>query len=383
MHAGADGRGAVRQHLNVDACRNPPLQVGDQFLHLVDRVEHVGFRLLPDDQQHAGLLVEHGDRAGIARTMLDAGDARQPYDVAVARFEDDGAVILGGTQLRVGVDGDGLLVAVDGADRGNGVGLGDGGAHFLHAQAHGGEQGRVDAHAHRRLLGAADLHLGHAGNLRNALGDDRIGGVVDGAGRQVLRCHGEDEHRRRRGVVLAECRHVGEITRQIGGGRIQRRLHVAGGAIDVARQIELHGDAGRALRAHRGELGDAGDFAQPLLDRRRDRRRHGLRIGARAARLHAHGGEVDRRQAGNGQLEVGGGPQQEQTGRQQRRSDRSQDEGGGDAHGATRRGCWPRRTACRFPAARRNAPSAAPWQGRSPASCRASGAGSAASRRRW
>ena len=261
----------------IQRCR-----LGMQRLHLVDRVEDVGVGLLADDQQHRRLVVEHGGRARVARAVLDAGDARQAHDVAVARLQYDGAVVLGGAQLRVGVDGDRLLVAVDGADRRHGVGLGDGAAHLLHAEAHGGEQRRVDAHANGRLLGAADLHLRDARHLRDALGDDGVGGVVDGARRQALRRHGEDEHRRRRRIVLAECRHVRKVAGQIGGGGVQRRLHVAGGAVDVARQVELHRDAGRALRAHRGQLGDAGDLAQPLLDRRGDGRRHGLRIGARA-----------------------------------------------------------------------------------------------------
>ena len=57
------------------------------------------------------------------------GDARQPYDVAVAGLHHDGAVVLGSAQLGVGGDGDRLLVAVDDADRRQRVGLGDGAAH--------------------------------------------------------------------------------------------------------------------------------------------------------------------------------------------------------------------------------------------------------------
>ena len=36
----------------------------------------------------------------------------------------------------------------------------------------------------------------------------------------------------------------------------------------------------RAERAGRGDLGDAGDLAEPALERRRDGRRHGRRVGA-------------------------------------------------------------------------------------------------------
>ena len=62
----------------------------------------------------------------------------------------------GRAQLVVGGDGDGALAAVEAADRAGGVGVGDGGAHVLHRQAHGGERDRIDADADRRLLGAVD-----------------------------------------------------------------------------------------------------------------------------------------------------------------------------------------------------------------------------------
>ena len=59
-------------------------------------------------------------------------------------------------QLVVGGDGVGALGAVEGAERAGGVGVGDGGAHVLHATPHRGERDRIDADADRRLLGAAD-----------------------------------------------------------------------------------------------------------------------------------------------------------------------------------------------------------------------------------
>ena len=60
-------------------------------------------------------------------------------------------------------------------DRGGGDEAGD----VLELQADRGELHRVDLHAHRRLLLAADRHLGDPGQLRELLGDDRLGVVVD------------------------------------------------------------------------------------------------------------------------------------------------------------------------------------------------------------
>ena len=211
------------------------------------------------------LAVEHRDGARVARAVLDAGDARQPHDVAGARLENDGAVILRLAQLRVGVDGHRLLVALDDTDRGYRVGGGDGAAHLLHAEAHGGQQRGVDAHADRRLLGAADLHLRHARHLRDALGDDRVGGVVDGAGRHALRRHRQDEHRRGRRIVLAEGRHLREVARQVGSGGVERGLHVAGGAVDVARS----GRTARRCCAEPCELTDVSSVTPAISPSRR------------------------------------------------------------------------------------------------------------------
>ena len=61
----------------------------------------------------------------------------------------------------------------------------------------------------------------------------------------------------------------------------------------------------RAERADRGHLVDAGDLAQPPLQRRRHRGGHGLRVGARPAGGDVDGGELDRGQARHRQEAVG------------------------------------------------------------------------------
>ena len=70
-HAGADGVGAVGQDRDVDAGRDPALELGHQLADAVDGLDDVGVGLLGDDQQHRRLPVEPGGRAAVARALLD------------------------------------------------------------------------------------------------------------------------------------------------------------------------------------------------------------------------------------------------------------------------------------------------------------------------
>ena len=55
VDAGADGRGAVGQHRDLDVGRNPALELRQQLVDAVDGVDDVGVGLLGDDQQHRRL----------------------------------------------------------------------------------------------------------------------------------------------------------------------------------------------------------------------------------------------------------------------------------------------------------------------------------------
>ena len=122
------------------------------------------------------------------------------------------------------------------------------------------------------------------------------------AERQRVAGERQDHDRRVGRVDLA----VGGARRQVGGqlaaGGVDRRLHVARRAIDVAIEVELQRDRRGAERARRRDLGDPGDAAEAPLERRRHRRRH--RLGARAGqrRVHLNGRKVDARQRRDRQL---------------------------------------------------------------------------------
>ena len=143
----------------------------------------------------------------------------------------------------------------------------------------------IHLHPHGALLLAADEHLGDAGNLRNLLRQDGVGVVVDLDQRHGVGLHRQDHDRRVGRVDLPIGRRRRQVLRQLARGGVDRRLHVTGGGVDVALQIELHGDLGRAEHADRGELSDAGDLGELILQRLRHRARHGLRAGAGELRL--------------------------------------------------------------------------------------------------
>ena len=107
------------------------------------------------------------------------------------------------------------------------------------------------------------------------------------------------------GIRFAERRPRLQVAGKVGQSRVERGLHVARRAVDVAGEIELDGDPGVAERAARGQLAHAGDLAKPALQRRGDGGRHGFRIGARPGRGDVDGREIDRRHAGDGQEAVG------------------------------------------------------------------------------
>ena len=205
-------------------------------------------------------------------------------------------------------------------------------------EPHRGERDRIDADADRGLLGAVDGDLGDALDLGQTLDDHGVGGIVERAGRHGIRGQRQDHDRRRRRIGFAERRPRRQVGRQVGLRRIDGGLHVARGAVDVAVEIELHRDAGGAERTARGQLGDPRDLAEPALERRRDRRRHGLGVGARPAGGDADGREVHRRHAGDRQEAIRHDADEQQADGQQRGADRSADEGLGEvrqAHAVT------------------------------------------------
>ena len=188
---------------------------------------------------------------------------------------------------------------------------------------------------HRGQRGAADQHLPDPAQLRQLLLQHCAGRVVDLAAVSVSRGQRDDQDRRVRRVHLAVGRVGQQVGRQVGPRGVDRRLHVARGAVDVAVEAELHGDARLPDLALRRHLGHVGDLAQMAFQRARQAGRHGLRIWRRAT-------GPARRWSGNrpraGMPRAAGRRRWRRRARmamrQQRGGDRPLDERGGDVHSA-------------------------------------------------
>ena len=325
-HRGADGRGAVENGLHLDRRRNPCSELRELVLDLVDRLDDVGAGLLEHRQDHARLVVLIGGNGAIDRLGHRLADVAHPDRRAIAIGEDDVVELLGLGDLVVGGDREAELVGVDRAFGGVGGGGDEDAADLFQGDAAGGELGRVHLDTDGRRAVAEDRDLGDAGHLRDLLGEEEIGVVVDQGQRHGLGAHREHDDGRVGRVDLLVARRRRHLARQGLVGDGDGGLHVLPGRVDVAVEVELDDDCGRAERAQRGELADARDLRELPLERGGDRRGHGL--GARALEV---GGDLDGRkidlwQRCDRQERVGGDADEGDRRHQQRGGDRSTDE---------------------------------------------------------
>ena len=228
-----------------------------------------------------------------------------------------------------------LAAVLDRALRAVGVGRGQCGPHVLQSDAVFEQRLRVQFHANRRLCRTADQHLADTSDLRQTLAHHVARGIVDLPARQGIGRQCQDQHRCIGRIDLAVCRVAAQAGRQIGARRIDRRLHVARGTVDVAAEAELQHDARGADRTAGGHFGNVGDRSQMPFQRRGNRGRHGVRAGAGKLRLHQDCREINLRQRRDRQSEIGKEPSQRDADGQQRRGNRTRNERGGNIQSAT------------------------------------------------
>ena len=207
---------------------------GNACLDPLHGFDDVGARLLEDDQQDAALAVLPSGEQAVLRAVDGAADVAHPDGRAVTIGQHDVFVLACARKLVVVVDGVGFVLAVDAA-----LGSVDGGAHqqvahILQGHPHGGEFVGLGLHPHGALLLAADHHLCHAGNLRDLLRQHVLSVVVGLDQRQCVRLRRQDHDRRVGRVHLPVGRRSRHDLRQLPAGGLDRRLDVAGRAIDVA-----------------------------------------------------------------------------------------------------------------------------------------------------
>ncbi|MOA00799.1 hypothetical protein D3C78_1201740 [compost metagenome] len=201
---------------------------------------------------------------------------------------------------------------------------------------------RLQLHPHRRQGTAADLHFAHALNLGQALGEDGGRQVVELALLQHIGGQRQHHDRRLGRVDLLVGGHAAHAAGQQVARGVDGRLHVAGGAVDVPVQVELHDDPRRALAGAAGHLVDPGNGAEGPFQWRGDAGGHDLRAGAGQAGLHGDHREVHLRQRRHRQQAEADAAQQEDRQAQQHGGDRAVDEGGGEVHSPSPSGRrWP------------------------------------------
>ena len=111
------------------------------------------------------------------------------------------------------------------------------------------EQRRIHFHTHGRTGASPDRHLSNTRDLRKLLRNDRRRLVIERRLVVLIRCEAQNQNRRIRGIHFAIRRVGGQVCRQVSTRRVDRRLHVSRGAVDIAAQIELESDRGAAKRA--------------------------------------------------------------------------------------------------------------------------------------
>ena len=244
-HAGADGLGAVGQDGQFDIRRHPAAQQGQHRFDAVHGFDDVGVAGLADLEQDRRLGAEPGGKAHVRHPVDHVGHVAQAdHATAGDGLQHQRAVFGGHGELAVQLDQRGLVLALEAAGGAVDVAAADGVVDVLAGQAGGGQGGGVQANAHRGFLGAVDLDLRDAVELREALGQDAVREVVKLGHRQAAGGQRQAHDRGGGGVEFSKIRAQRQVGRQVGGGGVDRGLDVLGGAVDLSRQIELDDDGG-------------------------------------------------------------------------------------------------------------------------------------------
>ena len=287
----------------------------------------------------------------VLQPVDDVGDIADQHRRAVLVGEHDRLVARCRLELIVGADRVGLRRAVERTLGAGHVGIGDGGAQVLHAEPVIGEAGEIGLDTDGRLEATENADMADADQLAQTLADHRIGKIRHRADRDGLRGQRHRDHRGIGGIDLGIDRGIRQVFRQRRGGSVDRRLHILRGTVDIAFQVELQSDGGKAEGRGRGHRLQRWNLAELALQRRRDQLRHRIGVGARQLGGDLDGREVNLRQGRDRQGGVTEKTAQENGYREQRGRDRPMDKEGGDVHSvALVRFGWPSRR----------------WRGRSP-----------------
>ena len=309
-----------------------PSELRQGGVNAFNGLDDIRARLLEDNQECAGLARRRGAKQivfGAVNRMADIGDPdRRPLLIR----EDDVAVIGRLHDLVVRGDREALQSAVYRALGCVGGDVAENRADVLQGEISRCQLFRIDLHTHRRLLLPADVNQSDAMNLRDLLRENILGVIVRFGKRRRVRGHRQDEDRRIRRVILAIVRRRGQICGEPPAGRRDRSLDVLRRGVDVPVQLELNVNLGIAKRIDRGELDDAGDLTELLLERVCDRGGHGLRARTGELSRHLNRWKIHLRQRSDRKIEKGRDPREGEGRHQKGRGYRPLDEGRRNIH---------------------------------------------------
>ena len=272
--------------------------------HGVDHVDRVRVRLTEYGQRDAAVFVVPGGDLVVGDGIDDLGDFVQVNGRAIAPGHHDVIEILGLGHVARGLEGQVLVDAAEPADGRRGVGGDDRVLDVVEGQAARVGGVRIGVDAHGEFLLAEHQHLRDARQLRDRRGEDFLGVIIHRGQWQGRGTQNQNENRRVGWIDLAKAGRRGQLRRQATQRRRDHRLHVEGGAVDVAIKIELHRDVRTAIGRTRGHQVDAGNLREGALERRDNGCRHGLRVGAGQLRCDGNRREVDARQRRQRQFHV-------------------------------------------------------------------------------
>ena len=205
-----------------------------------------------------------------------------------------------------------------------------GGGDVKGREAGGGQRGAVQFDPYLALVAADDLHLGHAGNGGEAVGDDVVREVVEVINRGVARQEdigdggGVD-------VDLHDRRPLG-VLGQLGEDEVELLPDVLRRGVDVGGQVEFEHHLADVVEAGGFDVLEAVNAGDGILDRLGDVLLDILGRGAHPGGKDGQVGDVDRGHVLHRQLAVGIEPEADQGDQQAADRDRASGGGGGKEH---------------------------------------------------
>ena len=332
VHRFPDGDGAVVQGNDLHRGRDLVPDGGQQLIDGVHHLDGVGARLALDGQDNGpGGLVPGSDLV-VGDAVDHPADLRQAHGLAAPVGHNEGPVGVGGGELPGGHHRHRLVGAIQGAGGQVDVFFPHRLGHLVDPQPPAGQGLGVQLDPHGVLLLPVDQDLGHPVDHGDALGHEGVGILVDRGQGQGLGGNRQVENRLVRGINLLVGRRGGHVRGQSPGGLADGRLHVLGGAVQTAAQVELEGDLGEPQGVggtHGVQAGDGGELA---LQGGGHRRGHGLGGGPGEVGGYRDGGKIDVGQIAHRQIAIAHGPEQQDRQHDQGGHDRPADEELGEVH---------------------------------------------------